>query len=327
MRRLPKLIPLTALGVLFAAACGILAVHNAGAEAPQPPAATPPQSAPAEQLTPLNKQETVLLDKAGKRLLLKTRVVLREGVLEMLCCPKRSKEHESILSVDARAYTVHAGLLAIGAKPGKPVSYMPEFAPPTGQKIDIFVSWKDENGKLVRKPAQSWIRHVIHRYYIAKFDKRPADLRIPPESELRYDDKHNELIWYGPLTVAQRDTLAAYSNDKKYREAIHSFFEQGKPRQMDTHWVFAGSGFYQDPATGEKFYEAEGGDLICVSNFPSAMIDVAIPSSPSGEENLLFESYTEHVPPLATEVTLELIPVKDDGEAKQPPATGQKPGK
>jgi hypothetical protein len=279
---------------------------------------------PQNGLTPLNKQGTVLIDKAGKRVLLKTKVVLREGMLEMLCCPQQTKEHESILAVDSMAYTIHAGLLAIGAKAGQPVRYFPDFVPPSGQRIDIFLTWKDEKGKLSRKPAQSWIRYSIHRYYVAKFEERPKGLRIPADGDLRYDDKHNELIWYGPMTAAQRDMVIAYSNDKKYREAIQSFFEQGQSRPMDSHWVFTGSGFYVDPQSNEKFYEAEGGDLICVSNFPSSMIDVAIRSSPEGQESLLFEAYTEHIPPVGTDVTIELIP-SDEKEASGGEAKSQAP--
>jgi hypothetical protein len=263
---------------------------------------------PAGQLIPLNKQGTVLLDKAGKRLLLKTQVVLRQGMLEMLCCPKQTKEHESILAVDAQAYTVHAGLLALGAKPGKPVEFLPEFKAPSGQKINISLTWKDENGKAFETSAHDWIRYVVHRYYIAKLEKQPADLAIPAGSDLRFDTKHNELIWYGPMTAEQRDAFLPFSSDEKYREAIRSFYTQGHSRPMQADWVFAGSGFYTDPATGEKFYQAEGGDLICVSNFPSAMIDVAAKSSASGEENLLFEAYTERIPPEGTEVTLILAP-------------------
>ena len=63
----------------------------------------------------MNKQETVLLDAEGKRLVLKGEVCLREGLLEMLVCLKQTKEHESILSVATKAQTVHAGLLALFA--------------------------------------------------------------------------------------------------------------------------------------------------------------------------------------------------------------------
>jgi hypothetical protein len=52
----------------------------------------------------------------------------------------------------------------------------------------------------------------------------------------------------------------------------------GKP--LEYPWVFAGSGFWVDETTGEKSYLAESGDFICVSNFPSAMLDLPVASSP-----------------------------------------------
>lgn len=75
-----------------------------------------------------------------------------------------------------------------------------------------------------------------------------------------------------------------------------------------THdWVFAGSGFWQDPKTGIEYYQAEGGDFICVSNFPSAMLDLPIEST-QANEGLLFEAFTEHVPALGTPVRVTLHP-------------------
>src|SRR5687768_3825558 len=59
--------------------------------------ASPPQA--SGKIVPLNKQETVLLDRPGRRVLVKSKVVLREGLLEMLACPLQTKEHESILAV------------------------------------------------------------------------------------------------------------------------------------------------------------------------------------------------------------------------------------
>lgn len=264
------------------------------------------------KLVPLNKQQTILLDADGGRVLLKTKVVLRAGVLEMLCCLKQTKEHEAILALDGEASIVHAGLLAIKAEPGRPVQFFPEFEPPQGQKIDIFLQWRDAQGKLHRQPAQTWVRRVVHRYYVANLDERPSDLQIPEDSGLRFDDKHGELIWYGPMTDPQRDKLLALSKDRAYQSAIRTFYKDGQSRQMEARWVFAGSEFFVDEQTGDKFYMAESGDLICVANFPSATIDVAVASTASGEENLLYEAWTERVPPLDTEVTIELIPVKDE---------------
>jgi hypothetical protein len=261
-----------------------------------------------EKLVPLNKSGTVLLDAKGKRVLLKSKVVLREGLLEMLLCLAQTKEHESILAVDAKAQIIHAGLLALGAKPGRPVEFEP-FKSPTGQKIDIFVEWTDRKGKRHRKPAQTWMRHVTRRFYGEPLDRLPKGLKIPEESELRYDQRHRELSWFGPMTAKGRDELLKLSNDPQYCKAIRAFHNRSQPRQMQADWVFAGSGFWVDEKTGEKHYQAEGGDVICVANFPTAMIDVAIKSSATGQENLLFEPYTERIPPLGTDVTVELVPV------------------
>lgn len=76
---------------------------------------------------------------------------------------------------------------------------------------------------------------------------------------------------------------------------------------MNTSWVFAGSMFWDNPANGERIYLAEEGDLICVSNFPSATLDVPIPSSQANEA-LVFEAFTERIPPLQTRVLVVLKP-------------------
>jgi hypothetical protein len=72
---------------------------------------------------------------------------------------------------------------------------------------------------------------------------------------------------------------------------------------LDTDWVFAGSSFWTDPADGTEYYQADGGDLICVSNFPTAMLDLPVESSQSNEA-LLFEAFAGRVPPRGTAVEL-----------------------
>jgi hypothetical protein len=281
--------------------------------------ATAAAKKPTEQLVPLDPKGTVQLDRAGKRLLVRTHVVLREGFLEMLACPAQTKEHESILGVEGRAYVIHAGLLALGAKAGAPVQYQPTFRPPTGQPIDIFLQWADADGKRHRVKAQEWIRYATHRYFVATMDQLPAGLKLPVNDEalpIRFFEKFKQLAWFGPMTAQQRDKLLTLSKDPAYRKAIGSFFDQSQSRQLDVGWVFPGSGEYVDPTTGHKVYEAEAGDLICVSNFPDAMLDLAIKSTDKQDEGLLFEAWTERIPPRGTEVTIELVPRFEKPEQK-----------
>ena len=77
----------------------------------------------------------------------------------------------------------------------------------------------------------------------------------------------------------------------------------GKP--MQEQWVFAGSAFWTDPSDGKEYYQADGGDLICLSNFPTAMLDLPIESSQSNE-SLLFDAFDGRVPPRGTAVEMIL---------------------
>ncbi len=90
-------------------------------------------------------------------MLLRAKVVLREGPLEHLLCLRGTKEHEAILSTRAIPKQIHTGLLLTKAEPGHPVRFVPKFEPPTGTKIAITLEW-EENGKTRRANAKEWVR-------------------------------------------------------------------------------------------------------------------------------------------------------------------------
>jgi hypothetical protein len=96
-------------------------------------------------------------DRKEHRLILKARVVLREGVLEHLMCLKGTKEHEAILATDAAAQQIHAGLLLTGATPGHPVRFLPKFEPPAGSAIAIELRWR-QGGKIHLSDARQWVK-------------------------------------------------------------------------------------------------------------------------------------------------------------------------
>jgi len=95
-------------------------------------------------------------DSQGKRVILRARVVLREGVLEHLMCKKGTKEHEAILATTAPPQMIHAGLVLTGAKPGHPVQFAPKFEPPAGTPIAIELLWRAD-GKLRKSDARQWV--------------------------------------------------------------------------------------------------------------------------------------------------------------------------
>jgi hypothetical protein len=90
-------------------------------------------------------------------------------------------------------------------------------------------------------------------------------------------------------------------------------------KALDKDWVFAGSQFFKDPddPKAPPYYLANNGDVICVSNFTDAMLDLPI-NSPKENNELAFEAWTERIPPLNAKVTMILEPVieKKDKEKK-----------
>lgn len=212
----------------------------------QVPAPKLPEPKGAKRLSP---DFDVWIDPTRKAVIVDGQICLREGMLEMLACTRNTKEHESIVSANTKAFLVHAGLLSLGAEPGRPVQFVPKYRPPEGTEIDIVVEWRDEKGNPQTARAQDWILDI---------------------------------------------------NTKK--AMIHPF-------------VFAGSSFWTDEETGKKFYQAEGGDFICVSNFSTAMLDIPIESSQQNTE-LGFEAFTKRIPPIGAPVRLILTPKLEQG-AKQ----------
>ena len=105
----------------------------------------------------LSKDQEVWLDKEQKRVVAGGFICLEEGILEMFACPAGTKEHESIVAVKCSAEMIHVGLLAVGAEPGHPVRFYPEYEAAAGPVVQIDVSWK-EGDQLVTRRAQEMVR-------------------------------------------------------------------------------------------------------------------------------------------------------------------------
>ena len=81
-------------------------------------------------------------------------------------------------------------------------------------------------------------------------------------------------------------------------------------KDLGVDWVFAGSYLIPDTldATKKPFYAANDGDVICVSNFDTALLDLPIDSGKDNDD-LAFEAHTDRIPALETPVLVILEPV------------------
>jgi hypothetical protein len=126
----------------------------------------------------------------------------------------------------------------------------------------------------------------------------------PVKYEPKYQPAHGTTI---------QVTLEYTQDGKTIRVPAQQWVRDAKTRkELPYQWVFAGSVFYPDPDDPKKppLYAANGGDVICVSNFPDAMLDLPV-NSPQDDADRLYEANTEKIPPLETKVTVILEPVAE----------------
>ena len=257
-----------------------------------------------KEATPLNPDATVLLDKVGKRVILRTEVACPDCILEMLLVPEGNREHETILRIRSKAYVIHTALLALGLEPGKGAEFSPKFVPASGPVIEMEAVWLNEKQEVQRKDIREWVRHNIHRYYAAPLSGPPPSVKFPYK-QLRWDKFNNEMLWFGPMTDEDRDDLLSKWEKPEYQDAIRKFHQDGQSRPMTSDFVLVGSSMYTDPETGLQHYQAEGGHVICTSNFSDALIDVREESSAS-DGSQTYEGWTERIPKEGTPVLLVL---------------------
>lgn len=218
----------------------------------------------------LGKEADLWIDLKSKRVYIDGYVSMKRGPLEMLACPVGTKEHESVVALFAKSSDVHAALLAIGAQSGTTARWDPEFLPPTGQAVFVWIAYRDP------KPTPE-----------PEGERKPQP--FVPDDEFKIVDA------------------------RKWVRRIETKEELSEP------WVFSGSSFWTDPEGGTEHYSANAGDMICVSNFSTAMLDVPFASS-ADAGNVLFEPFDERIPIRGTPVRLVLVPqpMADDASVASP---------
>ena len=195
-------------------------------------------------------------------------VCLMEGLLELVACKKDSKEHESIIAIDAKAAHVHAALLLVGAKPGNPatrqfiegeeegtgrwVDYLPR-----GQNIDVYLVVNGEDGKPVERPISDFIVHDPNAY--------------------GYD--------------------TAQTDDK----------EKKVERFPTKTFLFAGSHIVNDNNGNPQYLADMDGNVISISTFGDELLCLPGINT-KGNDGLEWAVDPTHLPELGSKITLRLRP-------------------
>jgi hypothetical protein len=210
--------------------------------------------------------------------------------LEVLACPRDSKEHESLLMTRCKPSQVHAALLLAGFVPGKPVQWAdppkgsggagnapgkPTATPPTGDPVKVEFIWTDPPAPLAPAPAAP----------AADTANKPTEHRASP------------LEW---VVNAKDGTRASTLN--------HGF-------------VFAGSVMIKRPNGTERYDADSDGTLIGLASFGTETIAWTHPFSPeAGQDEPVWTADRQRVPKLGTKVVVRVTAEKAEPRPDAAPA-------
>jgi hypothetical protein len=114
-----------------------------------------------------------------------------------------------------------------------------------------------------------------------------------------------------PTGTAIKVTLEYQDKGKTVRRPAGEWIRDVKTKKtLTTNWVFAGSRLFQDPQNpnAPPEYLANSGDVICIANFDTALLDLPFDST-KDNEHLTYEANTDAIPALETAVTVILEPI------------------
>jgi len=147
----------SSLAITIVLAAGV----SQAAESPSAPAAP---AAPAPEVTVIKTLPGIVVDLKAKEVRLEGTVCLQKGALELLICSKGTREHESVVVVQAKPSHVTFALSLLGLGHGQP-GYRTEsgaFSPPAGAAVDILVRFSrpaaDGKAETVEVPAWKLLR-------------------------------------------------------------------------------------------------------------------------------------------------------------------------
>ncbi|MEM1097448.1 MAG: YdjY domain-containing protein [Planctomycetota bacterium] len=150
--------------------------------------------------------------------------------LELVACTPGSREHEALVTIDAKPSDLHLALLLLGMDPGTPQTGVRgdegwTIVPPTGPKVDLQFVLTTEEGQGERLvPVESW---VFDRAADAPLVDHPdggwiftgsrfvRDSRDPQSPEVYLADVNGtavSLVHFGDETIG-RDTAVTESDD------------------------------------------------------------------------------------------------------------------
>lgn len=177
-------------------------------------AADGPPSGAAEQK--VGRLPHLEFDANRKQVRVECEMLAVNAPLEFFCCVKGSNDYEAMIRSEVKPSNLHMALLAIGLKPGQPLTYsesLKKWSPPQGPPLQIIMEYQ-KDGETVHEPAWKWMRDVHSKKPARPFTWVFTGSRMTPDGKYAADlTGYLISIVNFDLTVIDVPELASSSND------------------------------------------------------------------------------------------------------------------
>jgi hypothetical protein len=232
------------------------------------------------------------------------------------------------LAALALALLAGAGVtLALTLAPVPPYRPKKVNAVPSGKGVTLEVEGEHARKRRVVVAAAVCLREGVLEQLLTRKGTKEHEAILSADVDAR--DIHKALLVAGAAQgcPARYNPNYAPANGQVIRVTLE-WQDNGKPRRaraqdwvrdvrtkapMAHDWVFAGSQLVADPLQpAQQRYLANEGDVICVANFETALLDLPV-RSPKEQADLAFEANTASIPPVGTKVKIVLEPIPPNG--------------
>jgi hypothetical protein len=187
-----------------------LAAHALAADESKPAATTAPAAGKVGKLPFLT------FDTRTKQVRVECETLAVEAPLEFFAVVNNGPEHETVVRSKVKPSDLHTALLALGLKPGAPVSYSKaadKWLPPHGPPLHIHMEYL-KDGKLVSEPANRWMRDIKTKKLMPRTTWIFAGSRVMPDGNYAADSTgYLVSVVNFDMTVIDIPDLASANNE------------------------------------------------------------------------------------------------------------------
>jgi hypothetical protein len=158
----------------------------------------------------------IQIDLKNRKVRVECEALAVDAPVEFFCCVKGSNDYESILRSEVKPSDLHLALLAVGLKPGAPLTYNEstnKWIPPRGAPLHVDVEFQ-KDGKTVTLPAYRLMRDDKTKKEPPAFSWVFAGSRVMPDGKYAADITGYLLsVCNFDLTVIDVPDIVSSSND------------------------------------------------------------------------------------------------------------------